>query len=92
LSWIEALGFCGWGEAKDFLVGGTNIARARLLRLNTHGGQLSAGRLHGFEFIHEAVTQLRGAAGEWQVPDAETAIVSTGGGTPGGCFLFTTAR
>ena len=29
LSWIEALGFCGWGEAKDFLDGGTNIAPRR---------------------------------------------------------------
>jgi acetyl-CoA acetyltransferase/uncharacterized OB-fold protein len=92
LSWIEALGFCGWGEAKDFLDGGTNIARDGLLPLNTHGGQLSSGRLHGYGFLHEAVTQLRGHAGERQVENAETAIVSTGGGTPGGCFLFTTAR
>lgn len=92
LSWIEALGFCGWGEAKDFLEGGTNIARDGILPLNTHGGQLSSGRLHGYGFIHEAVTQLRGQAGARQVAKAETAIVSTGGGTPGGCFLFTTAR
>jgi len=92
LSWIEALGFCGWGEAKDFLDGGKNIALDGQLPLNTHGGQLSAGRLHGYGFIHEAITQLRGDAGERQVANAETAVVSTGGGTPGGCFLFTTAR
>jgi acetyl-CoA acetyltransferase len=92
LSWIEALGFCATGEAKDFLAGGTNIARDGLLPLNTHGGQLSSGRLHGYGFIHEAITQLRGHAGERQVADAETAIASTGGGAPGGCFLFTTAR
>lgn len=30
------------------------------LPLNTHAGQLSAGRLHGFGFLHEAVIQLRG--------------------------------
>jgi acetyl-CoA acetyltransferase len=92
LSWIEALGFCGWGEAKDFLDRGTNIALDGPLPLNTHGGQLSSGRLHGFGFIHEAVTQLRGQAGERQVAEAETAIVSNGGGAPGGVFLFTTAR
>jgi acetyl-CoA acetyltransferase/uncharacterized OB-fold protein len=92
LSWIEALGFCGWGEAKDFLAGGTNIARDGILPLNTHGGQLSSGRLHGYGFIHEAVTQLRGQAGERQIAGAETAVASTGGGAPGGCFLFTTAR
>ena len=27
LSWLEALGFCGIGEAKAFLDGGTPIAR-----------------------------------------------------------------
>jgi acetyl-CoA acetyltransferase len=92
LSWIEALGFCGKGEAKDFLAGGTNIARDGVLPLNTHGGQLSSGRLHGYGFIHEAVTQLRGQAGERQVAAAETAVATTGGGAPGGAFLFTTAR
>ena len=63
-----------------------------MLPLNTHGGQLSSGRLYGFGFIHEAVTQLRGHAGERQVADAETAIVSNGGDAPGGAFLFTKAR
>jgi acetyl-CoA acetyltransferase/uncharacterized OB-fold protein len=92
LSWLEALGFCGEGEAKDFLDGGKNIALDGMLPLNTHGGQLSSGRLHGFGFIHEAVTQLRGDAGERQVADAETAVVSNGGGAPGGVFLFTAAR
>jgi acetyl-CoA acetyltransferase/uncharacterized OB-fold protein len=92
LSWLEALGFCGEGEAKDFLDGGKNIALDGMLPLNTHGGQLSSGRLHGFGFVHEAVTQLRGDAGERQVKDAETAVVSNGGGAPGGCFLFTAAR
>ena len=92
LSWLEALGFCGEGEAKDFLEGGKNIALDGLLPLNTHGGQLSSGRLHGFGFVHEAITQLRGDAGERQVKNAETAVVSNGGGAPGGCFLFTAAR
>jgi acetyl-CoA acetyltransferase/uncharacterized OB-fold protein len=92
LSWIEALGFCGWGEAKDFLDRGTAIALDGSLPLNTHGGQLSSGRLHGYGFLHEAVTQLRGDGGERQVAHAETAVVSSGGGTPGGCFLFTVAR
>ncbi len=92
LSWIEALGFCKKGEAKDFLAGGTNIARDGILPLNTHGGQLSSGRLHGYGFIHEAVTQLRGQAGERQIANAETAVATTGGGAPGGAFLFTTAR
>jgi acetyl-CoA acetyltransferase len=92
LAWLEALGFCGKGEGGPFIDGGTRIARDGLIPLNTHGGQLSSGRLHGYGFIHEAVTQLRGQAGERQVANAETAIATTGGGAPGGAFLFTTAR
>jgi acetyl-CoA acetyltransferase len=92
LSWIEALGFCETGEAGDFLADPDRISLTGQLPLNTFGGQLSAGRTHGYGFIHEAVVQLRGDAGERQVPGAEVAVVSTGGGTPGGCFLFTAAR
>lgn len=90
LSWIEALGFCGIGEAKSFLDGGTNIARDGVLPLNTHGGQLSHGRTHGMGLIHEAVTQLRGEAGERQVADARVAVVSSGGLTPSGVILLRT--
>lgn len=90
LSWIEALGFCGIGEAKDFLDGGTNIARDGVLPLNTHGGQLSHGRTHGMGLVHEAVVQLRGEGGERQVPGARVAVVSSGGLTPGGAMLLRT--
>ncbi len=88
LSWIEALGFCGIGEAKDFLDGGHNIARDGLLPLNTHGGQLSHGRTHGMGLVHEAVTQLRGEAGERQVQGARVGVVSSGGLTPSGAILL----
>lgn len=90
LSWIEALGFCGIGEAKSFLDGGVNIARDGVLPLNTHGGQLSHGRTHGMGLIHEAVTQLRGEAGGRQVPDARVAVASSGGLTPSGVILLRT--
>ncbi|HEY7053669.1 MAG TPA: OB-fold domain-containing protein [Mycobacterium sp.] len=88
LSWIEALGFCGIGEAKDFLDGGHNIARDGVLPLNTHGGQLSHGRTHGMGLVHEAVTQLRGEAGDRQVKDAQVGVVSSGGLTPSGAILL----
>lgn len=92
LSWLEALGFCGIGEAKDFLHGGTNIARNGVIPLNTHGGQLSHGRTHGMGLIHEAVTQLRGEAGERQVPGARVAVTSSGGLTPSGVMLLRSDR
>jgi acetyl-CoA acetyltransferase len=89
LSWIEALGFCGIGEAKDFLADGTSIAReGGIVALNTHGGQLSAGRTHGMGLVHEAVTQLRGEGGDRQVQNAAVAVVSSGGLTPSGVLLL----
>jgi acetyl-CoA acetyltransferase/uncharacterized OB-fold protein len=89
LSWIEGLGFCGIGEAKDFLEGGKNIAReGGVVALNTHGGQLSAGRTHGMGFVHEAIVQLRGEGGARQVPSAKVAVISSGGLTPSGAILL----
>lgn len=91
LSWMEALGFCKQGEGGPFIEGGTRIAPGGDFVLNPHGGQLSAGRLHGYGFFHEAVVQLRGDAGERQVPNSEVVVISTGGGHPGGCVLLTRA-
>ncbi len=88
LSWIEALGFCGVGEGGDFIDGGTRIQAGGDFVLNPHGGQLSAGRLHGYGFFHEAILQLRGEAGARQVEGASTAVVTTGGGHPGGAVLL----
>ncbi len=88
VSWLEGLGFCGRGEGAAFVEGGTRIARDGELPLNPHGGQLSAGRLHGYGFLHEAVMQLRGHSGGRQVDGAEVAVASTGGGHPGSTFLF----
>jgi acetyl-CoA acetyltransferase len=88
VSWLEGLGFCGIGEAKDWLDGGRRIAMDGDLPVNPHGGQLSEGRTHGFGFIYEGVSQLRREAGERQVAGATTAVVTTGGGTPSGVLLL----
>jgi acetyl-CoA acetyltransferase len=93
LTWIEAMGFCGKGEAGPFLEGGQNIARDGVLPLNTNGGQLSAGRLHGYGFIHEAVTQLWGEAGDRQVPGGpEIGVAAAGGGPLAGSLLLARHR
>ncbi len=88
ISWIEGLGFCGFGESWDWLDGGRRIALDGELPVNPHGGQLSEGRTHGFGFIYEAVLQLRREAGERQVGAATTAVVTSGGGTPSGVLLL----
>ena len=88
VSWLEALGFCELRGAQDWIDGGRRIALDGDLPVNPHGGQLSEGRTHGFGFLYEAVTQLRGDAGERQVADARTAVVTSGGGTPSGVLLL----
>jgi acetyl-CoA acetyltransferase len=99
LCWLEALGFCARGEGGAFVEGGARIARGACgvpgsVALNTHGGQLSAGRLHGFGFLHEACLQLWGEAGERQCRtplggDPEVAIAAAGGGPLASSLLLT---
>src|SRR5438270_2225379 len=89
LSWLEGLGFSGIGEAKDLLDGRSDIGlEGGVVALRPHGGQLSAGRTHGMGFVHEAVVQLRGDAGDRQVKDAAVAVVTSGGLTPAGVLLL----
>ena len=89
VAWLEALNLVPKGEAGPFLEGGQRIALDGELPLNTHGGQLSGGRLHGFGFVHEAVLQLRGEAGDRQVKSPEIAVVTNGGGPLAGAMLLT---
>jgi acetyl-CoA acetyltransferase len=90
LAWLEALGICAEGEGGPFVEGGTRIGLGGILPLNTYGGQLSAGRMHGYWVLHEACQQLRGLAGDAQVIDGpEVAVVAAGGGPIAGSMLLT---
>lgn len=89
-AWLEALGLCGEGEAGPFVEGAQRIALGGALPLNTYGGQLSAGRLHGHWLLHEACLQLRGQAGARQVARRpEVAVAAAGGGPIAGCMVLT---
>ncbi|WP_373096276.1 thiolase family protein [Zhongshania sp.] len=82
VAWLEGLGFCGIGEGGAFIEGGKRIALDGELPLNTFGGQIGAGRLHGFGFAHESVVQLRGKGGARQIGGEPKLAVCTSGGGP----------
>lgn len=84
LGWIENLGWCGPGEAGDFMRANWDEPTNRVLingriPLNPHGGALAEGATRGSGYVREAVQQLRGEAGERQVPGAKVALVASGG-------------
>ena len=68
---LEGLGLAGRGEGPD-------LVRSGELPINTHGGLLAEGYLHGMNTVTEAVLQLQGRAGPNQVPEARTAVVTSG--------------
>ncbi|MBV9090534.1 MAG: lipid-transfer protein [Mycobacteriaceae bacterium] len=77
---LEELGFCGRGEAKDFIADGAIEIGGRL-PVNTHGGQLGEAYIHGMNGIAEGVRQLRGTSVN-QVRDVEHVLVTAGTGVP----------
>lgn len=87
--WLEGLGFCGIGQVGSFIEGGRRIAVDGELPLNTGGGQIAGGRLHGFGFAHESAVQLRGKGGARQIPgDPKVAVATAGGGFLGTALLL----
>ena len=77
---LEEFGFCGRGEAKDFIKDGT-LEMGGTLPINTHGGQLGEAYIHGMNGIAEAVRQVRGTSVN-QVDNVENILVTAGTGVP----------
>lgn len=72
---LEDYGFCPKGDGGPFVESGATSLDGSL-PVNTHGGFLSEGYVHGINHLAEAVVQLRGDAGERQVEGCETALVT----------------
>jgi len=96
--WLEGLGFCGRGEAFEWIQDG-RIALDGELPLNTFGGQVSEGRMHGMGHWIEATRQIQGRAddqpgdGARQIPNVENILVATGmTGHGSGAILSTAPR
>ena len=83
---LEEFGFCGRGEAKDFIKDG-NIELGGTLPINTHGGQLGEAYIHGMNGIAEGVRQVRGTAVN-QVPDVEHTLVTAGTMVPTSALIL----
>jgi acetyl-CoA acetyltransferase len=86
LAQLEEFGFCGRGEAKDFIADG-GIELGGTLPVNTHGGQLGEAYLHGMNGIAEGVRQVRGTSVN-QVSDAEHVLVTGGTGVPTSALML----
>jgi acetyl-CoA acetyltransferase len=77
---IEEFGFCGRGEAKDFIRDGAIEVGGRL-PINTNGGQLGEAYIHGMNGVAEGVRQVRGTSCN-QVAGVEHVLVTAGTGVP----------
>jgi acetyl-CoA acetyltransferase len=75
--WIEAFGFAPPGEAHAWAQPET-IGRDGPHPLNTSGGNLGSGRIHGFGHVMETAMQMMGTAGVRQIKNAEVALCETG--------------
>ncbi|TQL68456.1 acetyl-CoA acetyltransferase [Nocardioides albertanoniae] len=84
---LEELGFCGRGEAKDFVRDGA-IELGGRLPINTHGGQLGEAYLHGMNGIAEGVRQVRGTSVN-HVDGAARVLVTAGTGVPTSGLVLT---
>ena len=77
---IEDYGFCGPGEAGDFVADGRTRPGGSL-PVNTGGGQLSGYYMWGMTPLAEGVIQARGSGGARQVEKHDVVLISGNGGT-----------
>lgn len=99
LQQLEEFGFCGRGEAKDFVREG-HLLRGGRLPTNTHGGQLGEAYLHGMNGVAEgvrlirgtSVNQPRGVLGEvgpgQSGPHSQHVLVTAGTGVPTSALIL----
>jgi acetyl-CoA acyltransferase len=82
---IEDLGLCARGDGGPYTASGAT-GRDGEIPVNASGGLVSRGHpigATGIVMLNELALQLRGAAGDVQVPEARTALAENGGGLLG---------
>jgi acetyl-CoA acetyltransferase len=84
---MESIGLCDRGEATDFIRSG-HTALTGTLPINTHGGLLYEGYLHGMNTVAEAVLQIQGNQGSRQVVHNDIALVTSGALMDGSAMIL----
>jgi acetyl-CoA acetyltransferase len=82
---LEGLGLCERGGAGA-------LVRSGSLPINTHGGLLSEGYLHGMNTVAEAALQVQGRAGARQAARHDVAVVTSGALMDGSAMVLTGDR
>ncbi len=85
---LEGLGLCKRGEAGAFVASGHTALEGKL-PLNTNGGLLAEGYLHGMNTVCEAVLQIQGRGGDRQAPRHNVGVVTSGALADGSAMLLT---
>lgn len=86
---LEEYGFCGRGEAKDFIRDG-NLELDGRLPVNTHGGQLGEGYIHGVNGIAEGVRLVRGTSANQPTKTIDNVLVTGGSPVPHSAIVLST--
>ena len=84
---VEGLGLCGRGESGAFVRSGATGLDGSM-PMNTHGGLLAEGYLHGMNTVVEAARQVQGVAGPRQAPRHEVVAVTSGALMDGSVMLL----
>lgn len=88
---LEEYGFCGRGEAKDFIADG-NLELDGRLPINTHGGQLGEGYIHGVNGIAEGVRLIRGTSTNQPTKTLDNVLVTGGSPVPHSALVLSADR
>ena len=88
---LEEYGFCGRGEAKDFIADG-NLELDGRLPINTNGGQLGEGYIHGVNGIAEGVRLIRGTSVNQPAKTLDNVLVTGGSPVPHSAIVLSVDR
>jgi acetyl-CoA acetyltransferase len=86
---LEEYGFCGRGEARHFIADGHLELDGRL-PINTHGGQLGEGYIHGVNGIAEGVRLIRGTSVNQPARNPANVLVTGGSPVPHSAIVLST--